>query len=582
MASGSVSTMKLSPKPGFEKPEGPVALIIMDGVGVAPDTEWNAVTTSRTPFLDKLMAGEGPEGASALVCDLDASGKSVGLPTMGDMGNSEVGHNALGAGRVFDQGAKLVNNAFRTGAFKTEVWNWLVETCIPAAADSTAGTLHLMGLYSDGNVHAHVNHVFQLIDGAIDEGVKRIRLHVLTDGRDVSERSALDYFAPLEKRLEAIRELGVDARVASGGGRMVCTMDRYEADWDMVERGWKAHVLGDKDNLASFKSCIDAVEHFYKDDSLVDQYFPPFVITDDKGDAVGPILDGDSVLFWNFRGDRAIEISMAFEADEGEFAHFDRVRVPKTRYAGMMQYDGDAGIPARFLVFPPAIDRTVGEYVVKNGLKRFSVSETQKYGHVTYFFNGNRASKFDENLERYTCVPSYKEREHTRPWMKAAEISDEILKELDDFNPDLMVVNYANGDMVGHTGHMVASRLAMECVDLCLSRVIPEIVNRNGVVVLTADHGNCDIMAEVGKDGKPKPGSQPEGWRAKVSHTIQKVPCMVVGKNMDKYELDPSARWGDDPESKNPGIANLGATVLNLLGFEAPEDFVPTILRRKN
>lgn len=576
MASSSTPTsMKLSPKPGFSKPDGPVALIIMDGVGQAPDTEWNAFTQARTPFLDKLMSGQGPNDHPALFVELDASGKSVGLPSMGDMGNSEVGHNALGAGRVYDQGAKLVNNAFQSGSFKTDVWRWLME---PVA---DGGVLHLFGLYSDGNVHAHVNHVFQLIDAAVDDGAKKIRVHVLADGRDVGERTALDYFGPLEKRLQAIRDSGVDARVASGGGRMVVTMDRYEADWDIVQRGWAAHVLGDTENLQTFPSACEAVETFYKDDSITDQYLPPFVIVDDSGDAVGPIQDGDSVLLWNFRGDRAIEISMALEAEEGEFSHFDRKRVPKIRYAGMMQYDGDAGIPARFLVSPPSISRTVGEYVVNNGLKRYSVSETQKYGHVTYFYNGNRAAKFNQDLEKYTCIPSYREREHSRPWMRAAEISDEIIKELDNFKPDLMVINYANGDMVGHTGHMVAARLAMECVDLCLARVVPQIIKRGGVVVLTADHGNCDIMAEVGKDGKPKPGNQPEGWKALVSHTKQRVPCVIAGAGVEKFEIDDSARWGDDPDCKRPGIVNLAATVLNLLGLEAPEDFTPTLLKMK-
>lgn len=579
MGSASAPTsMKLEPKDGYTKPDGPLAFIIMDGVGLAPDAEWNAVSTSRTPFLDMLMSGKGPDGHPALFTELDASGRAVGLPTMGDMGNSEVGHNALGAGRVFDQGAKLVNNAFRSGEFKSDVWRWLVEPC---AAEGS--TLHLMGLYSDGNVHSHVNHVFQLVDAAVDDGVKRIRVHVLADGRDVSERSALDYFGPLEKRLEGIRESGVDARVASGGGRMVCTMDRYEADWAMVERGWSAHVLGDTANLRSFPSACRAVQEFYKDDTMVDQYLPPFVIADESGQAVGPIQDGDSVLFWNFRGDRAIEISMAFEADEGEFPHFDRIRVPKTRYAGMMQYDGDAGIPARFLVSPPSIDRTLGEYVVKNGLKRYSVSETQKYGHVTYFFNGNRSAKFDEDLEKYTCVPSYLQREHTRPWMRSAEISDEILKELDEFKPDLMVVNYANGDMVGHTGHMVASRMAMECVDLCLARVVPEILRRGGVLVLTADHGNCDIMAELGKDGKPKPGRQPEGWKANVSHTKNRVPCVITGPGVEKFEVNETARWSTtDPDSKRGGIANLSATILNLLGLEEPADYLPSVIKLKS
>lgn len=577
MASTSDS-MKLNAKPGFEKPDGPVALIIMDGVGLAPPSQWNAVTEAYTPFLDQLMAGKGPDGVPTHYCELDASGKSVGLPSMGDVGNSEVGHNAMGAGRVFDQGAKLVNNAFASGDFKSDVWTWMVEPL----ANNPNNTLHLIGLYSDGNVHSHVNHVFQLIDGAIEDGVKRIRIHALADGRDVGERSALDYFGPLEKRLENIREQqGIDVRVASGGGRMFLTMDRYEADWDMVERGWRAHCLGDT-TFDTFANSVDAINKFYEDESIVDQFMPAFVIVDGDGKPVGPIMDGDAVLFWNFRGDRALEISMAFESDADSFPHFDRVRVPDVRYAGMMQYDGDAGIPKRYLVSPPSINRTFTEYVVRNGLKRYSVSETQKYGHVTFFFNGNRWTKFDEKLEKYTEVPSSKEREQTRPWMKAAEISDEIIKELDDFKPDLMVVNYANGDMVGHTGHMYAARLAMECVDLCLARVVPEIVARNGVVLVTADHGNCDIMAELGKDGKPKKGSQPEGWKAMVSHTKMRVPFAITGKSVDRFELDMSARWGDIPEAKHPGIVNLSATILNLLGLEAPEDYLPSLLKLKN
>lgn len=567
--------MQLASNPDFPKLDGPVTLIIMDGVGLAPDKEWNAVTTARTPFLDDLLAAKGPNGAPALYTELEASGKSVGLPTNGDMGNSEVGHNALGAGRVFDQGAKLVNKAFATGSFKEgPVWAWLVERCV----GDDASTLHLLGLYSDGNVHAHVNHVYQLVDAAVDAGVKTIRLHVLADGRDVSERSVLDYLGPLEKRLEAVRALGVDARIASGGGRMVVTMDRYESDWAIVKRGWDAHVLADTKAVLPFPSATAAIEKFYAD-GLNDQYLPPFIVVDDAGAPVGPVEDGDSLLFWNFRGDRAIEISKAFEAAKDEFSHFDRQRVPEVRYAGMMQYDGDAGIPTKFLVSPPSISRTVGEYCVKNGRKRYSVSETQKFGHVTYFYNGNRNSKFDDKLEKYTCIPSYKLPENTRPWMRAAEITDEALKELDDFKPDLMLINYPNGDMVGHTGSTSAARIAMECVDLCLKRLVPAVIKKGGVVILTADHGNCDIMAELDKKtGEPKKGNQPEGWKALVSHTKQRVPCVIVGNDVNKYEIDNTVTWGGD--SERPGIANLGATVLNLLGFETPDAFLPSLLKK--
>lgn len=572
----TMSDMKLAANTAFPKRDGPIALIVLDGVGLAPDKAWNAVTTADTRFLDALLAGKGPNGTPTLYTELEASGKSVGLPSNGDMGNSEVGHNALGAGRVFDQGAKLVNNSFASGSFKEgQVWKWLLERC----ASPADGTLHLLGLYSDGNVHAHVNHVYQLLDAAIDGGVKRIRLHVLADGRDVSERSVLEYLGPLEKRLTAVRATGVDARIASGGGRMVVTMDRYEADWGIVERGWNAHVLGDTTRIAPFPSATAAIEKFYAD-GINDQYLPPFVIVDDSGQAVGPVEDGDSLLFWNFRGDRAIEISKAFEAPQGQFDHFQRIRVPDVRYAGMMQYDGDANIPSNFLVSPPTIDRTVAEFCVKNGLKRYSVSETQKFGHVTYFYNGNRNAKFDETLEKYTCIESFKQKENTRPWMKCDAITDEALKELDEFKPDLMVINYANGDMVGHTGDTRASRLAMACVDLCLERLVPAIIEKGGIVVLTADHGNCDIMAELDKKtGEPKAGNQPEGWKALVSHTKQRVPCVIVGKGMDKYEVDAAVTWGG--ESTYAGIANLGATTLNLLGLESPSNYVASILKKK-
>jgi 2,3-bisphosphoglycerate-independent phosphoglycerate mutase len=431
-------------------------------------------------------------------------------------------------------------------------------------------------------VHAHVDHVYSILDAAVDDGVKRIRIHPLADGRDVSERSVLDYIGPLEKRLEGMRARGVDARVASGGGRMVITMDRYEADWGIVERGWHTHVLGNTSMMRSFTSYTAAIEELYKDPKMTDQMLPGFVIVDDDGRPLGTVQDGDSMLFWNFRGDRAIEISKAFEAPEGQFPHFDRVRVPKVRYAGMMQYDGDAGIPSKFLVTPPSIDHTVPEYVVKNGLKRFSVSETQKYGHVTYFFNGNRAAKFVEDRELYVCIPSYLQRENTRPWMKCAEVTDAALKELDEFKPDLMVMNYPGGDMCGHCATMNSARIACECIDLSLARIVPEIIKRGGVVIITADHGNCEIMAEVDKKtGLPKKGDQPEGWKANVSHTTQKVPFIMIGKDMDKYMIDDSARWGSVEECTCAGIANVGATLLNLLGFEAPSDYLPSVIKLK-
>lgn len=573
----AASDMSLPPKAGFTKPEGPIALIVMDGVGLAEDQPWNAFSKAYTPFLDQMKAASGPlfpEGVSSLYTELHASGLSVGLPTMDDMGNSEVGHNALGAGRIFQQGAKLVNTSFEAGTFREgDTWKWLLG-CVPS------NTLHLLGLFSDGNVHAHVNHVYRLIDAAVEDGVTRIRIHALADGRDVSARSVLDYIGPLEKRLEAVRAQGIDICIASGGGRMVLTMDRYEADWAMVERGWQTHVLGDTSKAMPVPSYTAAIEELYKNESMADQYLPGFVIVDANGAPVGPVQDGDSLVLWNFRGDRAIEISTALESPEGDFPHFDRVRVPKVRYAGMMEYDGDAGIPKKFLVAPPSISKTVPEFVVRNGFKRYSVSETQKYGHVSYFFNGNRASMFDESKELYTCIESYLQRENTRPWMRCAEITDAAIKELDDFKPDLMVMNYPGGDMCGHCGVTNATRIGMECIDLSLGRLIPEIIARGGLVIVTADHGNCEIMAELDKKtGQPKKGREPEGWKPHVSHTTRKVPCYIAGKGVERYQIDEAARWGQIPECDSAGIVNVGPTILNLLGLEEPQEYLPGILK---
>ena len=317
---------------------------------------------------------------------------------------------------------------------------------------------------------------------------------------------------------------GIDMKVASGGGRMNVTMDRYDANWEIVQRGWNAHVLGEAPH--SFTSALEAVETLRNADgnTVIDQFLPPFVIVDENG-PTGPIEDGDSVAFFNFRGDRALELTKAFEYGEDNFPHFDRVRVPDVRYAGMMQYDGDDMLPTEYIVPPPAIDKTVGEFLAKNGLKQLAISETQKFGHVTFFFNGNRSEKFDKELEKWIEIPSYKQPENERPWMKAAEITDACLEELDEFKPDFVRLNFANGDMVGHTGDMRATVMAMEAVDLSAERLIKGVIARGGIAVVTADHGNSDEMAERDKSGKLKEGPGEYGFKPLTSHTLAPGPC---------------------------------------------------------
>ena len=354
--------------------KGPVVTVVMDGIGINSSTVGNAVHEANTPVLDRLFK-QYPNIA------LKAHGTAVGMPSDDDMGNSEVGHNAIGAGRVYNQGAALVNDAIASGEmFEKDAWNEII-----ANAKAHDSTLHFLGLFSDGNVHSHIDHLKAMILRAKQEGQKKVRVHVLLDGRDVPETSALDYVEPFEAFLAEVRDDDFDARIASGGGRMNITMDRYEANWSMVERGWHVHVLGEAPFFESAAEAINTLRD--QNPGVIDQDLPPFVITE-GGEPVGRIEDNDSVVYFNFRGDRAIEISLAFEADD--FQPFDRVRQPKVTYAGMLEYDGDLHIPSRYLVPPPSIQHTIGEYLTGEGVTQLAISETQKYGHVTYFWNGNR------------------------------------------------------------------------------------------------------------------------------------------------------------------------------------------------
>jgi 2,3-bisphosphoglycerate-independent phosphoglycerate mutase len=520
--------------------------VILDGVGIGARDESDGVHLAHTPVLDRLFIEDS-------FTQLKAHGVAVGMPSDDDMGNSEVGHNTLGAGRVFAQGAKLVQEAVTDGRiFKSEAWNAIVTR----ARDG--GTVHFIGLLSDGNVHSHIKHLLAMLDECAKEGVKRVRVHALVDGRDVGERSALKYAGQLEEKLTELRNADRDYRVASGGGRMNVTMDRYFADWSIVERGWKAHVLGD---ARGFSSLEEAIKTYYDEDPhMTDQYLDSFVI-EEKGQPVGTIEDGDSVVFFNFRGDRALEMTMAFE--EPDFNYFDRVRCPKVYYAGMMEYDGDTHRPRHYLVEPPNIDRCMSEYLCAEGVMSYAISETQKYGHVTYFWNGNNSGYIDEKLEKYAEVPSDRVPFDQRPWMKAAEITDETIKAIESGYYKFIRLNYPNGDMVGHTGVPAAIRISVEAVDLCLARLLRALERAQGVAVLLADHGNADLMFTE-KKGKREP---------MVAHTLNPVPFIV--KDFSK-----SHQFHLKPESKHTprGLSRVAATLMNLLGYEAPDDYDPSLV----
>lgn len=544
----------LEKNPAWKGRRGPVVLVIMDGVGYGKYEEGDAVKASKMKYLDWFTA-------NCPHTQLKAHGTAVGLPSDDDMGNSEVGHNAMGCGRVFAQGAKLVGESISSGKmFEGETWKRLAKN-----VSDKASTLHFIGLVSDGNVHSHIEHLKAMITQANKDGIKKIRVHALLDGRDVPPTSALEYFEPLEAFLSGFE--GCDYCIASGGGRMYMTMDRYGADWSMVERGWKAHVLGEG---RQFDSAVDAINTYRKENpALLDQDMHEFVVAKD-GKAVGTIEDGDSVIFFNFRGDRSLEITAAFE--EKEFNHFDRVRVPAVEYAGMMEYDGDNHKPAQFLVNPPSIDRTMGEYLTKSGVHLMAISETQKYGHVTYFFNGNRPGEFDKNLETYVEVPSDVVPFEQRPWMKCAEITDKVIEAIESGKYDHIRLNYPNGDMVGHTGVFNAVVCSMEGMDLQLGRLKAAIEKAGGILCLTADHGNSDDMYEHKKDGSVSKSADGEP-KAKTSHSLNPVPGIIYDPEYKgEYSLELNGGLG---------ISSWPATLMNLMGFVPPADYDKSMINLK-
>jgi 2,3-bisphosphoglycerate-independent phosphoglycerate mutase len=522
--------------------QGPIVTIVMDGYGISPTEVGSAIAAARKPTLDRLFANY-PN------ITLRAHGIAVGMPSDEDMGNSEVGHNAIGAGQVYSQGASLVADAIASGS----IWQGAAWQQIVAGAKAGRGVIHFIGLFSDGNVHSHIDHLRAMVLRAREEGVPAVRIHLLLDGRDVPETSALDYVLPFESFLAEVGSSAFDARIASGGGRMNITMDRYEANWKMVEKGWQTHVLGEGDQYASASAAINALRAQWP--GTIDQDLPPFVIASD-GRPVGTIEDGDAVVFFNFRGDRSIEITRAFE--EAAFDKFDRVRVPRVTYAGMLQYDGDLKLPKRFLVDPPAILDTMGEWFAKSGITQFACSETQKFGHVTYFWNGNRSNKFDG--ETYQEVTSDVVPFEQRPWMKAAEIADAMIEALKSGQYRTLRCNFANGDMVGHTGNFRAATMAIEAVDLQLARILPVIDAVGGVALITADHGNADEMYEIDKKTR-QPGKNPDGsFKAKTSHTLNPVPLIL-------YDNVTGGGLGLR-QTADAGLSNIAATISNLLGLE--------------
>ena len=511
----------------------PIVLVIMDGVGRGDGGPGDAVKQANTPTLDKLIA-------TCPMTWLKAHGTAVGLPTDDDMGNSEVGHNALGCGQIYSQGAKLVQESIETGSlYQSKTWVDLTDNCL-----QNGRALHFIGLLSDGNVHSNIHHLFALLRHAHAEGVKRAYCHILLDGRDVPATSALDYVDQLESVLAELNDAEHAYKIASGGGRMVITMDRYEANWPMVEKGWRTHVQAEGRQFASAREAIETYRA--ENPGMIDQDLLPFVVAHD-GKPVAKIENGDSVILFNFRGDRAQEISLAF--DRKDFDKFDRGDYTGVKFAGMLEYDGDLKIPMHYLVEPPVIRNTLTEVLCKAGVHEYAVSETQKYGHVTYFWNGNRSGKVSEELETYEEIPSDVIPFDQAPAMKSKEITDCMVKAMESGKYDFLRCNFPNGDMVGHTGNIEAVVKAMEYVDEGVGRIIEAGKRLGYVVLVTADHGNADQMLET-KKGKTS---------IRTAHSLNPVPFIVVDPGVE-HTLK---------EGKF-GLANVAPTVATLLGLTPP------------
>ena len=511
--------------------EKPIVLVIMDGVGKGDGGSGDAVVVAKTPTLDHLLA----------TCPhtyLKAHGTAVGLPSDEDMGNSEVGHNALGCGQVYSQGAKLVGESIENGAlYASETWKALV-------ANAEGKAMHFLGLLSDGNVHSNIHHLIALLKQAKAEGVKKAYCHILLDGRDVPATSALEYVGMLEDVLAELSGEGFDYAIASGGGRMQVTMDRYEANWGMVEKGWRTHVQGQGRLFASAK---EAIETYRAETGCIDQDLPAFVVARD-GEPVAKIANGDSVILFNFRGDRAQEISIAF--DRKDFAKVDRGDYTGVMFAGMLQYDADLNIPENYLLQPPVITNTLTEVLCAAGIHEYAVSETQKYGHVTYFWNGNRSGKVDESLEVYEEIPTDVIPFEQAPAMKSKEITEKMVEAMASKKFEFIRCNYPNGDMVGHTGVMEAVVYAMECVDKGLAAILEAADKYGYTVLITADHGNADQMTET-KKGKTS---------IRTAHSLNPVPFIIWDPDT-KYEIKEGAY----------GLANVAPTIVKMMGLTAPQ-----------
>ena len=533
----------------------PALLIIMDGWGIGTGGPEDAIAQANTPVFDRLWR-DFPH------TQLLTHGPYVGLSSEKDLGGSEVGHLTMGAGRILDQGPTRITKAIADGSFfESPVLNEIIGHVLEHGS-----TLHLLGLLSDGNVHSHIEHFLAVIRHADARGVARLRLHALFDGRDVGIQTAQDYVARVEALFADINARGGrDYRIASAGGREVITMDR-DHDWRKVQAGWEAHVHGRAPH--AFRSVIEGIEHFRAETpGLVDQDMPPFVLVDDHGDPVGPMRDGDAVLMMNFRGDRAIEITEAFELDD--FDGFDRGERPDVLYAGMMVYDEDRNLPRLQVMGPTVVENAFGERILRAGIRQFRLTETQKFPHVTFFFNGGRREPLDPAMEDYILIPSDKGVSFAdAPEMKAPEIAARAVEFIESGEYGFGLINFANADMVGHCGRLDAAMRAVEAVDAAIGRIVAALERAGGTALITADHGNAEEML-VHTDHGDEPCTR---------HSTNPVPCILFDAEWDGgYHLRQPGP--DDDVRRTPGLSHLAATLFVMLGMAPPADMNPPLIQ---
>ena len=536
--------------------QGPVVLVIADGIGLSDNQAGNAVSLAYDKTITSLI-----QDYKSL--RLRAAGIKVGLP-VDDTGNSEIGHSILGAGQIIKQGANLVDEMMESGkVFESQTW----KDAVANVKKHSGKAMHFIGILSDGGVHSNINHLLKMLTRAKEDGVKKARIHVLLDGHDVPATSALVYVQQLEDLLRELNTGGVDYKIASGGGRMKITADKYGADWNMVAEGWKTHVLGE---ARGFGTAVEAIETARWDTpGIVDAFLPPFVITENEK-PVGTIEDGDTVIYFDFKANRAIEFVKAME--EESFDKFDRVRVPKVYFAGLMNYAPMEGLPKNYLVIPPEVSGTLTEYLSKENIKQYSVAETVGYRYLTYCFNGGRDGAISSKTEEYKEVKSFDSPYGDRPWMKSAEVADEAVAKIKAGKDKFIKVDLPNADVVGFTGELQHTVMAVEAVDVAIQRILDAVDAAGGVVVVTSSHGKAEETYELDDMGQMiLKGGRPV---AKRGRNANPVPFVIYDntENKMKYELKISGDFG---------LANVAATIADLLGKTKPEVWEESLIRVK-